>query len=417
VWFPVVVSDGVARVPVLPRLVAAGVSVFAVVRSGHAIAAIVLVVCIPGTIVTLVRFSYGGQVVVPVLALVAMLALLTLAAFRTTPLTLAAYLVLGSVANFFFVYGVLAHHPGLLPTALVLVNRPETALVLIGTSGRRPLPAIAWGIGGFLAGAVATGIADLQLGYSLQFGNGPALTLANYCAVYLGLSIVQRTQQRRVPDFVKLRGETRRIEAERTTEQHAVALLHDTVLNDLALVINGPDVLDSRMIERMRADVATLASASILPPEDAHTLVAESDGSLRNQMTQLISDFQWRGLSVEFTGDTGTVAHMTPEAVTAAVGALRASLENVLAHSGVESAEIIVSSTNEFVTWTVNDAGAGFDPRAVAADRLGLRSSVYRRVQSAGGRVKVWSAPGNGTSVLFTLPLLAADRDDAESSP
>jgi hypothetical protein len=365
--------------------------------------------------VTLLRFSYGDDLAVPVLALVVMLGLLSLAAFHTTPLTLALYLVLGSVANYFYVYGALAHHPELLPTALVLINRPETALVLLGTSGRRPLPAIAWGIGGFLAGAIATGVADLQLGYSLQFGNGPALTLANYCAVYLGLSIVQRAQRRQVPDFQKLRGETRRIEAERTTDQRAVALLHDTVLNDLALVINGPDVLDSRMTDRMRADVATLASANILPPEDVHALVAESDGSLRNQMTQLISDLQWRGLNVEFTGDTGAVAHMTAEAVTAAVGALRACLENVLAHSGVDSAEIIVSSTKDFVTWTVNDAGVGFDPGTVASDRLGLRSSVYRRVQSVGGTVKVWSAPGSGTSVLFTLPLLADDPADPGS--
>lgn len=391
----------------LPRKVAAAVSVFAVVRSGHAVAAIILVACIPGTIVTLARLSYADTVAVPVLALVAMIALLALAASRTSRTTLALYVAVGAVANYLFVFGVLAHHPGLLPTALVLVNRPETALVLVGTAGRRPLPAIGWGIAGFLAGLATTGIAELQLGRSLEFGNGPAITLANYCAVYLGLSIVQRAQLRRVPDFLTLRTETRRIEAVLGTEQRAVALLHDTVLNDLALVINGPDVLDSRMIERMRADVATLGSADILPPQDAHELVAASDGSLRNQMTALVSDFQWRGLNVELTGDTGTVARMTPKVVAAAVGALRASLENVLAHSGVDSAEIIVSATDESVTWTVNDAGTGFDPGAVPADRLGLRSSLYGRVESAGGTVKVWSAPGAGTSVLFTLPMLS----------
>jgi hypothetical protein len=417
VWFPVDVSDGVARVPVLPRIVAAGVSVFAVVRSGHAIAGIVLVVCIPGITVTLERFSDGGgDLVLPILALLVLLGLLALAALRTRVLTLVLYLAVGSIANYFFVYEALAHHPGLLPTALVLLNRPETALVLIGTAGRRPLPAIAWGIGGFVSGAASTGLAELQLGYSLQFGNGPAITLANYCAVFLGLSIVQRSQRRRVPDFLQLRGETRRIEAARTTEQSTVALLHDTLLNDLALVINGPDVLDSRTTDRMREDVATLASASILPPKDAKALVAESDGSLRNQMTQLVSDFQWRGLNVEFTGDTGTVARMTPGAVRAAVGALRACLENVLAHSGVDVAEIVVSTGEDYVTWTVNDAGKGFDPDAVQPDRLGLRSSVYGRVESAGGTVKVWSSPGSGTSVLFTLPLLSGPADAEDSS-
>jgi signal transduction histidine kinase len=377
-----------------------------VARSGYAVAAIVLLVCVPGVVAILLRFGYDDDLVLPLLALAVMLGVLALVAFRTSVPTLVTYLVMGSLGNYLFVHSVLAGHPELLPTALVLINRPETILALVGTAGRRPLPAVAWGIGGFLLGVASTGLAELQLGIPPQFGNGPAITLANYCAIYLGLSIVQRAQRRRVPDFLQLRGETRRIEAERTTEQRTVALLHDTVLNDLALVINGPDLLDARTVERMRKDVATLEGAHLLEPEEVRAVVASSDGSLRNQMTQLVSDFQWRGLNVEFTGDTGTVARMTEAAVAAAVGALGACLENVLAHSGADSAEIIVSTTDKFVTWTVNDAGKGFDPSAVPPDRLGLRSSIFRRVESAGGTVKVWSAPGNGTSVLFTLPLL-----------
>jgi hypothetical protein len=421
VWFPERVSDGVARVPVLPRTVAAGVSVLAVTRSVHAIAGIVLLVCIPGIVTILVRFHYATDLVQPVIAVVVMLGALALAAFRPSSLTLASYLAVGAVGNYVFVHAALANHPELLPTALVLINRPESVLVLVGTAGRRPLPAILWGVGGFVLGIAGTGLAELQLGIPLQFGNGPAVTLANYCAVFVGLSIVQRSQRERVPDFLQLRGETRRMEAVRTTEQRTVALLHDTVLNDLALVINGPDSLDERIVARMRKDVATLAGAHLLKPEAAKAVVALSDGSLRNQMTQMVSDFQWRGLNVEFTGDTGTVARMTEQAVTAAVGALGACLENVLAHSGVSTAEIVVSSTDEFVTWTVNDAGRGFDPKAVRPDRLGLRSSVFQRVESAGGTVKIWSSVGSGTAILFTLPLLpgstADTTADAENAP
>jgi hypothetical protein len=415
VWFPDGVSDGVARVPVLPRRVAAEVSVFAMVRSGHAIAAIVLVVCIPGTAVTVLRHDAGANLTVPILALVIMLAALALAVFRLSPLTLAILLVVGSVGDYAYVLGTLAHHSDLLPTAVVLINRPETALVLIGTAGRRPLPAVVWGIGGFVAGVAATGLAEAQLGLPLQLGNGPAITLADYCAVCLALSIVQRYQHNRVPDFLQLRGETRRLEAVRSGEQSAVALLHDTVLNDLALVINGPDELDTRTVERLRTDVRTLDAADILPDQDAGELVAESDGDIRNQMILLVSDFQWRGLSVEVTGDTGTVVRMTKAAVSAAVGTMRACLENVLAHSGTDTAEIIISSTESSVTWTVSDAGVGFDPSAVGDDRLGLRASIFRRVQSAGGIVKVWSSPGNGTSVLFTLPMLPKSTPKALS--
>jgi len=227
--------------------------------------------------------------------------------------------------------------------------------------------------------------------------------------VYLGLSLIQRAQRGRIPDFLLLRAEARKLEAARKIEQRAVAVLHDTVLNDLALVINGPDTLDERTRSRMREDVATLAAADLLTEVDRSTFVDSSDATLRNQLMALVSDFQWRGLSVEVTGDAGEGAHLTAEAVMAAVGALRACLENVLAHSGAESAELIVSATDTSVSWTVSDAGRGFDPGAVAPDRLGLRNSVVGRVQSAGGAVRVWSSPGQGTSVLITLPMTAVE--------
>lgn len=407
VWFPVHVTEGVLRVPVLPRQIAAGVSVFAVTRTCQAIAGGVLLVCVPGLVVLFDRMRLGPDLLEPLLALAVMLAVLVAATVWTRPATLAAFVIIGGLADYLYVYGALHGHPSLLPNALVLINRPATALILVGTSGSRPLPAVAWGFGGAAAGLGATIVADLQLGVPIQIGNGPGITLANYCAVFLGLSIIQRTQRRRVPDFLQLRRETQRMEAVRTTEQRAVALLHDTVLNDLALIINGPDSLDPRTTKRMRDDVTTLANTDLLDPEESAAVVDPSDGSLRNQMTQLISDFQWRGLNVEFTGDTGRVAHMTQSAVTAAVGALRACLDNVLAHSGVDAAEIVVSTTDSFVTWTVSDAGSGFDLGAVPSDRLGLKSSVFGRVESEGGTVKVWTSPGSGTSVLFTLPLLA----------
>ena len=415
-WFPVQVSQGVARVPVLPRKIAAGVTVFAVARSGWAIAAVTLLATIVGIAELLIREGDGSDAIAPVSALVVMLAALLVLAIRPTVWSLAAYIVVSSICVYLYLHGILDAHSSLLPAALVLINRPASALVLVGTVGSRPLPAVLFGLVGFLAGEGMTLIVSLQDHVQVEFGNGPAITLANYCAAYLGLSLIQRAQRGRVPDFLRLRQETRRIEAARTIEQRAVAVLHDTILNDLAFVINGPDKLDARMRDRMLLDVATLANSDVLEGIESSDFVDESDASLRNQAMLIVSDFQWRGLNVEVTGDTGTVAHMTPEAVAAAVGALRACLENVLRHSGVTSAEIIVSATDTSVTWTVNDSGRGFDPKNIDADRLGLRTSVFTRVESAGGTVKIFSSPGSGASVLFTLPLLPAATSTSAST-
>lgn len=415
-WFPVQVSQGVARVPVLPRKIAAGVTVFAVARSGWAIAAVTLLATIVGIAELLIREGDGSDAIAPVSALVVMLAALLVLAIRPSVWSLVAYIVVSSICVYLYLHGILDAHSSLLPAALVLINRPASALVLVGTVGSRPLPAVLFGLVGFLAGEGMTLIVSLQDHVQVEFGNGPAITLANYCAAYLGLSLIQRAQRGRVPDFLRLRQETRRIEAARTIEQRAVAVLHDTILNDLAFVINGPDKLDARMRDRMLLDVATLANSDVLEGIESSDFVDESDASLRNQAMLIVSDFQWRGLNVEVTGDTGTVAHMTPEAVAAAVGALRACLENVLRHSGVTSAEIIVSATDTSVTWTVNDSGRGFDPKNIDADRLGLRTSVFTRVESAGGTVKIFSSPGSGASVLFTLPLLPAATSTSAST-
>ena len=397
--------------PVLPRNVAASVSVFAVARCGWVIAAIVLLVCVPGVIVVFDRHHYSADLAEPLVGLGIMMLGLAVAGLHPRVVTLLLYIVVGGLGDYLFVYGMVAGHPLLLPAALVLINRPETALVLVGTSGQRPLPAVAWGLGGFAAGGAATAIAYLQLGIPIQLGNGPGITLANYCAVYLCLSVIQRSQRQQVPDFLQLRSATRRIEAERTADQRAVALLHDTVLNDLALIINGPDTLDERMTTRLLRDVETLGDTAALGVGQSDLVLDAGDAAMRNHVMSIVSDLQWRGLTVQVTGDTGAVYRMTEEVARAAAGALGASLENVLRHSGTDSAEIIVSTTDEAITWTVNDAGHGFDPASIGPDRLGLWSSVYQRVESVGGVVKVWSAPGSGTSVLFTVPLLPRPED------
>ncbi|WP_291047923.1 ATP-binding protein [Herbiconiux sp.] len=57
----------------------------------------------------------------------------------------------------------------------------------------------------------------------------------------------------------------------------------------------------------------------------------------------------------------------------------------------------------------VTDDGAGFEPDAVPADRLGLRISIRERVGSVGGIAEIRSAPGSGTSVLLEWP--GGDQD------
>ena len=51
----------------------------------------------------------------------------------------------------------------------------------------------------------------------------------------------------------------------------------------------------------------------------------------------------------------------------------------------------------------VRDRGQGFDRAAVPPDRRGLAESIEARLERAGGRATIVSAPGGGTEVELHL--------------
>ena len=390
--------------PVLPRELAAVITTSAVARAAWAIAACMITFTFVRALVILPRENPHFQPLFAVLPLVAMLGLLFLAAMRPTRLTLALYLVGGGVSVYLFLLVTLSQTPTLVPDAVYFLNRPALALVLVGTATARPFRAVYWGIGGYALGLVATAAASAQAGVPLVLGFGPTLALLSYSAVFSSIALVQRAQRGRIPDVDLMQSATRLQGAERAADLRAIALVHDTVLNDLALVMTAPRELDDRTRARMRADVDTLLAAELGDAPVVNPVQNERDARFRNGLTTLVSDFQWRGLTVDFGGDPEAIRLSEPATV-AALGAVRASLENVLAHSGVTTAEVILTRADNLATIMVVDSGAGFDPAAVGSDRLGLRASIVQRVELSGGSVRVWSTPGFGASVMITLPM------------
>ena len=60
--------------------------------------------------------------------------------------------------------------------------------------------------------------------------------------------------------------------------------------------------------------------------------------------------------------------------------------------------------TEDAVAVFVRDRGSGFDRADVPAGRHGLAESIERRLERAGGRATIASAPGEGTEVELLLP-------------
>ena len=105
-------------------------------------------------------------------------------------------------------------------------------------------------------------------------------------------------------------------------------------------------------------------------------------------------------MTVDVTGDLAAIDRLSSERDIAVGLAVKQCLVNVLRHAQVARAEVAVIGSESDVSVMVIDAGRGFSEQQVASDRLGLRQSVRRRIESVNGEVRLWSTPGRGTSVL-----------------
>lgn len=88
------------------------------------------------------------------------------------------------------------------------------------------------------------------------------------------------------------------------------------------------------------------------------------------------------------------------------------ALTNIAKHALAASAWIDMERTDGDVTLSVRDDGIGFDPVKVTGhDDRGLGLGIFgmeERAALVGGRVRVWSAPGQGTEIFAYIPLTGA---------
>jgi signal transduction histidine kinase len=390
---------------VLPRAVASEVVTGAVSRAAWAISVVILLLDIPVVTEIVVRRTDGSHLPIPLLAIAGMLALLAYTGLRPGIRSRVVMLVAGAVLAGVYQVSVLQADPAIIETGAYVINRPAFVLVLVGPGIVRPLVGLCWTVTGYLVAVSTLLVSDAIAGTAFVTGWGPTIALIIYSSAYLVLAGIRASQGSQLPDLQQLELETHRLALEHQFEQRAAAVIHDTVLNDLSVVMNSNGRLDDRVRSRFRSDVATLGDAAWLRETRDSVEVARTDAALRNELVALITEMQWRGLTVDLTGGSDDeIARLSPANVATATAAVRACLENVINHAEVASVELVLSAGTDTVTIMVIDHGIGFDPTAVPGDRLGLRSSVIRRIEDAGGTVRIWSKPQRGTSVLMTLP-------------
>jgi signal transduction histidine kinase len=187
-------------------------------------------------------------------------------------------------------------------------------------------------------------------------------------------------------------------------------LLHDTVLATLTLLAHSgvgvsPDALraqaseDARLLRQLRLGGTPMPQSS-----GAYTLEATETSDLGHTLESVKQRFDRMGLTVSWHG-AGRLL-LPSDVLDAFLLSLAECLENVRRHSGVKDAEVTITQDDTTVRAMVTDAGVGFDLDQVDAARLGLAESVIARIRDVGGRTRLFSAPGSGTTVVLEVPKL-----------
>jgi two-component system, NarL family, sensor kinase len=88
------------------------------------------------------------------------------------------------------------------------------------------------------------------------------------------------------------------------------------------------------------------------------------------------------------------------------------ALRNALTHSGATRIHVELGASEATVRLTVKDNGCGFAVRSISKPGLGL-SQMSERMRSSGGAFNIVSGPGEGTTVVATMPLRPPNMVDA----
>lgn len=185
-------------------------------------------------------------------------------------------------------------------------------------------------------------------------------------------------------------------------------LLHDTVLATLTLLAHSGrgvsvDALreqaaqDAQLLRQLRLGGTPTPSAS-----GSYQLTSVTSAPAANSLENVKTRFGRMGLDVIWHGSGQVV--LTGAALDSFLLALAECLENVRRHSGVNSADVTITEDEETVRAMVTDAGVGFDTGAVPSTKLGIKESVVARLADVGGRTRLFSAPGSGTTVVLEVP-------------
>lgn len=175
------------------------------------------------------------------------------------------------------------------------------------------------------------------------------------------------------------------------------ALIHDKVLTTLLVAANAET-------EQKFEHAKNLASQALSVLRSAKSATDEPEESITSYSLFGVLFDSYRRDDSEFEfSETGASDLNIPKPVVAALTeATMQAAENSLMHAGPGvKRSIAVRGTSKKIKIVIKDNGRGFRVSRIPKNRLGVRMSIIKRMESVGGRALIDSAPGKGTTVIL----------------
>jgi signal transduction histidine kinase len=227
-----------------------------------------------------------------------------------------------------------------------------------------------------------------------------AETFASRAAVAVDLSErIARDALKRVVDAQEL--ERRRLARE----------LHDETGQALTSILLGLKTLEETLeADEARAATARLRELVVATLQDVRRLAVElrpsalDDFGLVAALEHLASSFsEQTGIAIDLGVALGT-ERLPGEVETALYRIVQESLTNVVKHARARHVSIALTRMEGSVTAVVEDDGQGFDPDEAPSGGFGL-IGMRERLALLGGRLRIESSPGAGTTIAADVPL------------
>jgi signal transduction histidine kinase len=203
--------------------------------------------------------------------------------------------------------------------------------------------------------------------------------------------------------------------AARLAERNRLAReMHDTLLQGFTGVSLKLLAATNRIrapredVEELR-QVLALAQRSLQEAREAvwDMRTSTPERCLRDSLREMAERVTTATRPVELEFEADGDERLDPEAAAAVMRVAREALINAVRHSGAPCVRVRLRQRPKFVRLMVSDRGLGFvvetDQRSYGG-HWGLLG-MHERAAQVGGRLRLRSAPGRGTTVAFTVPV------------